>query len=170
MRARDEADLALCIADPRRLTSVIADAVITRANALQYDGRLVEAEALQSLGLRIALEADVVDQALRAYFNLAEFRLIAGDPPEAAERGNRAWERDLLAQRAGVHASCGEWDEALTLSQTMRAAGEDDSARLARTFEPLILAARGARRAATRRRSRRGSRNRLAPRNGTSWR
>ena len=154
VRARDEADLALRIADPRRLNSVIADAVITRANALQYDRRLVEAEALQSLGLRIALEADVVDQALRGYFNLAEFRLIAGDPLEAAEmverglalareRGNRAWERDLLAQRAGVHASCGEWDEALKLSETLRAAAEDDSARLARTFEPLILAARG---------------------------
>ena len=83
-RARDESDLALSIADPRSLKSVMADAVITKANTFQYANRIAESQALQSLGLRIALEADITDQALRAYFNLSEFDLLTGRPQESA--------------------------------------------------------------------------------------
>jgi tetratricopeptide (TPR) repeat protein len=61
----------------------------------------------------------------------------------ARERGNRSWERDLVAQRVGVHAFCGEWDEALALSENVRTPGETGIVRLAAVFAPLILAARG---------------------------
>jgi class 3 adenylate cyclase/tetratricopeptide (TPR) repeat protein len=153
-RALQEAEVALSIADPRGLRPLFAEAAITRANALQYGGRLLEAMSLQALGLQVALEADVTDQALRGYFNLAEFHLVTGHPEEsgtllerglalARERGNRSWEQDLVAQRVGVHAFCGEWDAALALSETVRPPGETGILRLAAVFAPLILAARG---------------------------
>jgi class 3 adenylate cyclase/tetratricopeptide (TPR) repeat protein len=153
-RALQEAEVALSIADPRGLRPLFAEAAITRANALQYNGRLIEALSLQSLGLKVALDADVTDQALRGYFNLGEFEIVVGHAEEAGtllerglalarERGNRSWERDLLAQRVGVHAFCGEWDQALALSEQMRTAGGTGIVRLAAVFTPLILAARG---------------------------
>ena len=153
-RALQEAEVALSIADPRGLRPLFAEAAITKANALQYNGRLLEASSLQSLGLQVALDADVTDQALRGYFNLSEFHLVAGHPEEsgalldrglalARERGNRSWERDLLAQRIGVHSFCGEWDQALALGEEMRTDGETGIVRLAAVFAPLILAARG---------------------------
>jgi hypothetical protein len=145
-RALQEAEVAPSIADPRGLRPLFAEAVITKANALQYAGRLVEATSLQTLGLQVALAADVTDQALRGCFNLAELRLVVGHPEEsgalleqdlalARERGNRSW--------VGVHAFCGEWDEALALSERGRTPGETGIVRLAAVFAPLILAARG---------------------------
>jgi tetratricopeptide (TPR) repeat protein len=153
-RARTEAELALGIADPRGLQSLMADAIITKSNVLQYEQRFLESHALRSLGLEIAIESDVADQALRAYFNLSEDSVLRSGKDEAAavldrgislarERGNRVWERDLLAQKVGVHAFSGEWDKALELSDSLRAAGEDDSSRLAASYRPLIFAARG---------------------------
>jgi class 3 adenylate cyclase/tetratricopeptide (TPR) repeat protein len=153
-RALEEAEIALAIADPRGLSRVIADAAQTKAAALLYHQRMTEASVMMPLGLQVALDADLTDQALRGHFNVAEFKLIGGETQAAAslldqglalarERGNRAWERDLLAQRVGVHAFSGEWDEALALSDATISAGEDDSAHLARAFTPLILAARG---------------------------
>jgi tetratricopeptide (TPR) repeat protein len=153
-RALQESEVALSIADPRGLRPLFAEAAITRANALQYHGRVLEAMSLQALGLQVALDADVTDQALRGFFNLAEFHLVVGHPEEsgalldrglamARERGNRSWERDLFAQRIGVHAFCGEWDQALALSAETRTAGETGIVRLAAVFAPLILAARG---------------------------
>ncbi|MFZ0040111.1 MAG: adenylate/guanylate cyclase domain-containing protein [Solirubrobacteraceae bacterium] len=153
-RALKEADVTLSIADPRGLKRLLADGLITKSNVYFLSGRLVEAAALQSLGLQTALDADITDQALRAYFNTAEFQALAGRIDESAtllergialarERGNRAWERDLLAQQVGVHAYSGHWDEALALSESVRAAAEDDSGRLAAAFTPVVFAARG---------------------------
>ncbi len=106
------------------------------------------------LALQVALESDVTDQALRGYFNLAEHRLSTGAPEEAGEllgrglmlareRGYRSWEQDLVAQRVGVHAFSGQWDEALALSESLNTEGETGIIRLAAVFAPLILSARG---------------------------
>jgi class 3 adenylate cyclase/tetratricopeptide (TPR) repeat protein len=151
--ALTQAEIALEIADPRGLDPILADATMTKALALSYRHRVSEAGALIFLSLEIALSEDITEAALRAYFNCAELRAITGRPEDATrlledglqlarERGNRAWERDLLAQRVGIHAFCGEWDEALAIGQLLRGAGEDESTRLAGLFEPLILACR----------------------------
>ena len=153
-RVFEEAELALEIADPRGLTSVMAEAMQTKAAALLYHRRFTEGTAVMQLALDLALDADVTDQALRGYFNLGELRILSGHPDTGAEllerglelareRGNRAWERDLLANRVGLHAFAGEWDEALALSEAMGADRDDDPARMARTYVPMILAARG---------------------------
>jgi class 3 adenylate cyclase/tetratricopeptide (TPR) repeat protein len=153
-RARDEADLSLSIADPLQLAPVIADAAITRAISLYYDRRITEADAMMSLGLQVALDADLTESSLRGYYNLADFRCLTGQLDEAAEllvrglalaheRGNRVWERYLLDQQAQVHTLRGEWDEALALIDTLRSGSADDHPSPASTREPLILAARG---------------------------
>jgi len=110
---------------------------------------------MMSLGLQVALDADLSDQALRGYYNLADFRLATGSAAEAAalldrglalarERGHRDWEVRLLAQSVGVETSRGNWDEALERIETVASGGYDEAV----TFEansrvPLIAAARG---------------------------
>jgi class 3 adenylate cyclase len=152
-RARDEADLALSIADPYQLHEVISSAAMTKTMALYFDNRLTEAGALASLALQVALEADLTGDALRAYYNLADYQLATGAPAEAAmrideglalarQRGHREWEQQLLSQSVEGHAFRGEWDEALVLAERLlavRATAADNS----RAFMAVILAARG---------------------------
>jgi class 3 adenylate cyclase len=152
--ARDESERALSIADPLRIHDVISDAAVTKAIVLYFENRVTEAGAMLSLGLQVALDADLTDQALRAYYNLADYRLGMQAPAEAAmlldrglalarQRGNREWERDMLAQTVEVRGFRGEWDEALTIVESLRAAGKDVSERTAASFVPVVLAARG---------------------------
>ena len=153
-RAREQAELALSIADPRELHSVVAEASLTKAIALYYDDRLTEAGALMRLGLQVAVDNDLSEQALRGYYNLADFSMLNGDPAESArllqlgvalarERGDRAWERELLAQTTQRQAFSGEWDEALAVVQTLHEALQDEASRVAATVSPLVSVARG---------------------------
>ena len=75
----------------------------------------------------MALESEITDQALRAYYNLADVRLLTGRTPESAElverglalageRGDRSWERDILSQTNQAHVFCGRWDQAIALA------------------------------------------------------
>jgi class 3 adenylate cyclase/tetratricopeptide (TPR) repeat protein len=152
-RAREQAELALSIADPRDLGSVVAEAAITKAIALYYEARLNEGVALLQLGLNVALDGDLTEQALRAYYNLGDMRLLTGEPQESAqlleralalarERGDRGWERDLQAQLTQGHIFRGDWDQALTLAEALREGGHDEASRVASAQIPLILAAR----------------------------
>jgi class 3 adenylate cyclase/tetratricopeptide (TPR) repeat protein len=153
-RAREQAELALSIADPRELHSVVAEASLTKAIALYYDDRLTEAGALMRLGLEVAVDHDLAEQALRGYYNLADFTMLNGDPAESArllnlgvalarERGDRSWERDLLAQTTQHQFFSGDWDEALALGQTLRESLRDEAARVSNAPRPLVFAARG---------------------------
>ena len=153
-RAYAEAEAALAIADPAGMQAVIASAQTTKARALFDRGRLTEVLALASLGLELALEASLSEQALRAYYNLAFYRVQAGQPAKALEaiqaglrlareRGDRPWERDLTAQLISLRVYRGEWDTALEEGDTLRIQQEDGAERVAWQTRPLILAARG---------------------------
>ncbi|HEY2771162.1 MAG TPA: adenylate/guanylate cyclase domain-containing protein [Solirubrobacteraceae bacterium] len=153
-RALQEAELALSIADPRQLHESVASAAMTKAIALYYDGRLTEAGALMSLGLQVALDADLGEEAIRGYYNLADYRVATGAPSEAAvllerglelvrERGHRTWERMLLTQQAEVHGFVGEYAEAARLADVVVATGEDDAADMAAMFKAIIAAKQG---------------------------
>ena len=153
-RAYAVAVAALAIADPAGMKAVIASAQTTKARALFDRGRLNEVLALSSLGLEVALEASLSEQALRAYYNLAFYRVQAGQPAEALEaiqdglrlareRGDRPWERDLTAQLISLRVYCGEWDAALEEGDALRVQQEDSAERVAWQTRPLILAARG---------------------------
>jgi class 3 adenylate cyclase/tetratricopeptide (TPR) repeat protein len=153
--ARDESELALSIADRHQMHAVISSAAMTKAIALYYDNRLTEGGALMSLGLQVALDADLSDQALRGYYNLADFRVATGSPADAAsllerglalarERGHRDWEVRLLAQAVGVELVRGNWDRALELIEAV--GGETCNENVTQEAEnrlPLIAAARG---------------------------
>src|SRR6202012_5389418 len=107
-----------------------------------YDYRLNEGGAVMALGLQVALEGDLTDQALRGYYNLGDQRLLTGEPDEAVrlldlglalarERGDRGWERDMLAQLMQAREFRGEWDEAMALAQSLREGAHDESSRVA---------------------------------------
>jgi class 3 adenylate cyclase/predicted ATPase len=153
-RAHREAETALTIADPVGLPAVVANAELTKAHTLVDQCRLTEAMALCSLALEIGLQADLSEQALRAYNNLSTYRLQSGQPQKAIElieaglqlareRGDRPWERDLTAQLISVRAYGGEWDQALAEGDALREHGEDVAERTAWHVRPLILASRG---------------------------
>jgi len=153
-RALQEAETALTIADPRGLVAVVADASLTKAAVFGYQRQLTEAAAACSLGLQLGLDAELNEQALRGYNNLAAFRIGAGYPQEALElvesglalareRGDRGWERDLLAQRITLKVHRGEWDDALAEGDALREGAEDTAERVGWGARPLILAARG---------------------------
>jgi tetratricopeptide (TPR) repeat protein len=155
-RAYQEAETALRIADPRRIRPVIADAAMNKAIALIHEDRATEALSLLTLGLEVAVDADLTDQALRGYYNLGILRVIAGNIEKgleliergralARERGIRTWERDLQAQLCGICVMLGRWDEALELAEHLRVGAADDSERIAWCWRPLIYAARGQR-------------------------
>jgi class 3 adenylate cyclase/tetratricopeptide (TPR) repeat protein len=152
---REQSELALSIADPRGLVEVVAEAAVNKGIALYFESRLNEAGAMLSMALSVALEADLPEQALRAYFNIADFKCAAGHLGEslkqldrglalAQERGHRSWSRDLQSQRVEVHCLLGRWDEALSSIDSLRA--DDDVSRAHRqaaSFGLPILAARG---------------------------
>jgi tetratricopeptide (TPR) repeat protein len=151
---RDQSELALSIADPLKLAPVIADASMNKAIALMYDLRLSEAGAMMTLALDVAIEADLAEAALRAYYNLAEFRVMNGDVGAAVdlierglelarERGIRSWERDLLSQSCEVDVVRGEWDRMLATTQSLEESGADESYRVASSQLPVVFAARG---------------------------
>jgi class 3 adenylate cyclase/tetratricopeptide (TPR) repeat protein len=153
-RAYEESETALSIADPSRMNAVIADAALTKAIALYIGRRSAEAGALFALGLELALEADLTEPALRAYYNLGDYRAVTGRMEEAGEllergialareRGYRVWERDFMAQIVQTDVMRGRWDEALAAGEALRAGGVDDSTRQAESYLPVILAARG---------------------------
>ncbi len=153
-RAHAEAESALTIADPAGLSAVVANAELTKAQTLVDQCRLTEAVALCSLALELGLEADLSEQALRAYNNHSVYRLEGGQPLKAIElieaglqlarqRGDRPWERDLIAQLISVRAYRGEWDRALAEGDALREHGEDVAERTAWHVRPLILASRG---------------------------
>jgi len=153
-RAYKESEAALAIADPAGMRAVVANAQATKAQTLFDQCRLTEAVALCTLALEIGLEAELADQALRAYNNLAYYRLQGGLPEQAVElldagielareRGDRLWERDLISQRISVRAYAGEWDLALAEGDVLREREADMAERVAWQMRPLILAARG---------------------------
>ena len=151
---RNQSELALSIADPRRLAPVIAEAAMNKAVALDYDGRQAEAGALMSLALDIAVAADLPEIALRSYYNLADYHCLMAHIDEAVthidrglalarERGSRAWERDLIGQSVQIDLIRGEWERALAATQSLDVPGAEESRRVAMSFVPTIYAARG---------------------------
>ncbi|MGB9182980.1 MAG: AAA family ATPase, partial [Solirubrobacteraceae bacterium] len=154
-RAYDDAELALSIADPRRIDAVVADAAMTKGIALYFRDRLAEAGAMMALGLQVALDADLTTPTLRAYYNLADLRVLSGRGEEssrliesglalARERGNRVWERHLLSQRAEIRILMGQWDEALADAVALRDGGDDEGSQTATMMSAVIFGARGA--------------------------
>jgi class 3 adenylate cyclase/tetratricopeptide (TPR) repeat protein len=149
-----EADAALRIADGRRLGSVLAMALITKANALAELGRPTESTALLTHAVKLAVEQDLADVVGRAYYNLADNVMAQGRFAEAEEmltrglerarrRGDRPDERRLLAQRLIALTALGRWDELLSDADQLIAHADDIWSAQTGVTTPVVLAARG---------------------------
>jgi predicted ATPase/class 3 adenylate cyclase len=149
-----QADIALAIADGRRLGATLVMALITKSNALAEVGRPSESVALLTHAIKVALEQDLAAEAARGYYNLADSVMAEGRFAEGAEllergleltrrRGDRQAERRLLAQGVIALAALGRWDEALARAAALRAQARDAWSAQAIVSLPAVLAARG---------------------------
>jgi class 3 adenylate cyclase/tetratricopeptide (TPR) repeat protein len=126
--AAERIEVALDIAEELGLPSVLASALNTKSLVLST--RRHEADALLRQALRIALDHDLVFEALRAYNNLL-VKLDAFDRPEEIEpllnealslarrRGDRFWELRLVASLAEEYRYLGRWEEAEELFESL---------------------------------------------------
>jgi class 3 adenylate cyclase/tetratricopeptide (TPR) repeat protein len=133
--ALDAADAALAIAEPLQDWATVVRAFNTIANVRERWGRVEEAIAFRERALKLALDNDLVQDALRAYNNLANGPLQLDrfqDARDAAEpglalakaRGDRVWEQMLSLMIATANFSLGRWDEALEFAGELESASE----------------------------------------------
>jgi class 3 adenylate cyclase/tetratricopeptide (TPR) repeat protein len=148
------ADTALRIADGRRLGAILVGALITKANVLAELGRPAESTALMTYAVKLAVEQDLADEAVRGYYNLADNVMGEGRYAEAQEllerglalarrRGDRQGERRLLAQGLMALNALGRWDEALSAATSLTEQAQDVWAAQTIVCIPALLAARG---------------------------
>jgi class 3 adenylate cyclase/tetratricopeptide (TPR) repeat protein len=92
------ADEALAIAEPLRLTRIVAEAFINKGAALSYSGRLVEPPVLLRAAIELAHEAGDIALELRARNNLAA-TVGSEDGDEAMRVAREAYD---LSVRYGI--------------------------------------------------------------------
>jgi class 3 adenylate cyclase/tetratricopeptide (TPR) repeat protein len=148
-------DVALSIAEGLRLSRVLVDALTTKSIALAERGHPAESTALLTHATALAIEQDLGSHSIRSLYNLAENKMAEARFAEADEllqralaiahqRGDARGERWCLTQLMLVQIALGRWDEALSNSQAVWAAEQDDQwAYQALVFTPLVLVARG---------------------------
>jgi class 3 adenylate cyclase/tetratricopeptide (TPR) repeat protein len=127
-RAGELIDVALDVAEDLRLPGILSRALNTKS--LIVERHWHEADALMRQALRIALEHDLVADALRAYNNLVVL-LDNGDRAEevgplledalamARRRGDRFWEVRLGAALLSDLRVRGRWDDVDELAGSM---------------------------------------------------
>ena len=126
--AAERIELALDIAEELGLPGVLASALNTKS--LVLFGRPRESEALLRQALAIALEADLVSEALRAFNNILvaldsldrveEMRPVTEEALALARRrGDRFWETRMAANLIDDYRLLGNWDEAVALGETL---------------------------------------------------
>jgi class 3 adenylate cyclase/tetratricopeptide (TPR) repeat protein len=119
--AEEPLEFALEVAEAQRLPHALSEALNTKSLILFRRGRPEEGLALLRHALELALENDLTESALRAYFNLA-YRNAGWDRLEEAikvdeeglelarRRGKRQWEAAFLGHLRGDHTSLGSWE------------------------------------------------------------
>jgi class 3 adenylate cyclase/predicted ATPase len=123
----ERVELALDIAETLRLTQTIVTALMTKAGILVLR-RPEEALALFERSLALALENGFEREALRAYFNLTNVRLLRAEYEDALDhaerslelarkRGNAAMKAAMLGLLAEVLTMTGRWDDAIAASE-----------------------------------------------------
>jgi len=121
-RALATAERALALAEPLELVSVIAEALLNRALALAFMGRVQEPIAILRGVLPLAEAHGLAAAHLRALNNLSAS--LEGEDPRAAlevarsgvevarRRGERGWMLNFVSGVLGLAIIVGEWDEA----------------------------------------------------------
>ena len=130
--AAERIEVALDLGELLRLPAVLSSALNTKSLIVGHHPH--EADALVRQALRLALDHDLVFEALRAYNNLLVL-LEGTDRLEqilplneealalARRRGDRFWEVRLAAYLCDSSRYHGRWDETLELAETLPLAG-----------------------------------------------
>jgi class 3 adenylate cyclase/tetratricopeptide (TPR) repeat protein len=132
----------------------LASALISRAVYLFHRRRREEAVGVLRQALSIAEHHGLLAVALRARFNLAAGSLERDRLSEAAdevtaglalarERGDRAWERQMLGQLIAPIVVLGRWDESVSVGATLLELDPGLNATTAAAFVAPLAAARG---------------------------
>ena len=127
-RASERVELALDIAEAHGYPEALAIALRAKTGVVHSRGHANEAEALLKRGLEIALEHDLWDEAVTAYFWLSDrcfmrdaYADALGYQDEslalARKRGHRPYEWAILAEQTYPLTMLGRWDEALAMSE-----------------------------------------------------
>jgi tetratricopeptide (TPR) repeat protein len=122
--ALDAADAALAIAEPAEDWETVVRAFNTIARVRERSGRVEESIAFRERTLKLSLDRELTQDALRAYNNVADAPLQHDRFREALERvqpgvelakarGDRTWQEMLSLMVATSHVGLGNWDEAL---------------------------------------------------------
>ncbi len=134
--------------------SPLASGLISRAVYLYHRRRREEAIGVLRQALSIAEQQGLVAVALRARFNLAAGSLERDRLGEAAEqvtaglalareRGDRAWERQMLGQLIAPIVVLGRWDESVSVGGTLLALDPGLDSATAAAFMAQLAAGRG---------------------------
>ena len=127
--AEEIATAALVIAEPLQEWEAVLSAFGAISIIRDRQGRLQEELALRERALALALEHDLIPQALVSYNNLANISLQADRFAEtiaiaepglalATERGNRNSQQMLTVMIATAQVAMGRWDELPQLTDT----------------------------------------------------
>ncbi|HSB37882.1 MAG TPA: adenylate/guanylate cyclase domain-containing protein [Gaiellaceae bacterium] len=119
--ALEPLDFALEIAEALFLPDVLSDALNTKALIVTQQGRREEGLALMRHARDIAVQHDLSESAVRAYFNLSYLTMGRDRIEEAIRydqegldfarrRGNRQWEETFEGHIRGSRFLVGDWD------------------------------------------------------------
>jgi class 3 adenylate cyclase/tetratricopeptide (TPR) repeat protein len=153
-RALEIIERVLDAAERADLSAIVADALVTKGSALSTIGRIREGMGVIEIGERLALADGLTWTALRGLNNrlndLSDFDPRAGreaalDGLALARRiGDRVWMFQFLDTSGFAAFSVGEWDEAVSLWQTLLAEDPEPADRLVPLFGLVMVAsARG---------------------------
>ena len=153
-RGRAALEQAIEIAETQRLPEVLSNALNTKGLwIIAFTNRREEGRSLLLGALRVALDADETQAAMRAYFNLSFEREGVDDDSHTydqdglalAERiGDEQWKRSFLLHTSHAALERGDWDEAVRITREAEETPESDIfARAILLTRGVVLARRG---------------------------
>jgi class 3 adenylate cyclase/tetratricopeptide (TPR) repeat protein len=126
-RGREALERAIEIAETLELPDVLSDALNTKGLwTIAFTPKREEGRSLLLGALRVALEADVPQATMRAYFNLSFEREGVDDYTNDYDReglaladrtGDEQWRRSFLMHLSFVESELGDWDAALRFTE-----------------------------------------------------
>jgi tetratricopeptide (TPR) repeat protein len=145
---------ALTTLEEHQAWAALAGALTMRGIYLWLAHRPTEGTAVMRLVVSLADKHDLPAVGLRARFNLAGAAIESDRLAEAVrelddalalarERGDRDWERQLLAQSVSPLTTLGRWDQAAPVAAALIADDSASNAVAAAAFLAQIAAARG---------------------------
>jgi class 3 adenylate cyclase/tetratricopeptide (TPR) repeat protein len=155
-RGREPLERAIDIAETLDLPDVLSSALNTKGlMTLAATGHREEARSLLIGALRVALDADEAQAAMRAYFNLSYERQGVDDYSHGYDRdglalaertGDRQWQRHFLIHTSYAALEQGEWDDAMRITREAEespGAADDAFARSTLLTRAVVQARRG---------------------------